>query len=667
MSDDATQAFARPGSAAAWRPGPAELEGARLAEFIRAAGVADLESLQARAAVDPAWFWSAAADDIGVAWQRRPTTILDLAGGAARARWWGGAAFNHALASTEPWARLRPEDEALAWEGEDGEVRRFSWVELDREARRAARRLARLGIGSGSRVGIFLPMLTETVIAVLALGRLGAIFTPIFSGYAAPAVAARLEAFNATHLITADGFYRRGAVIPLKAVADEAVALAPSVRRVIVVPRLAAVPIEMDPERDAPWEDPASLLDAEDASDPVLDAVATTDPEQPYMVIYTSGTTGSPKGTVHVHGGFPIKAAQDLAHTFDLRAGDALCWFTDLGWMMGPWAISGALLLGARLVIYEGAPDWPDPGRLWQLVGTHRITHMGVSPTLIRALRVHGDEPVLAHDRSSLRILGSTGEPWNPDPWDWLFSVVGGGRLPIVNYSGGTEVGGGILGCNLLRPIRSTAFNGPCVGMAADVVDASGAPVRGTVGELAIRQPWPGMTRGFWAEPDDERYLETYWRRVPGLWLHGDFAATDSDGFWYIHGRSDDTLKVAGKRVGPAEVEACAVAHPAVMAAAAIGVPDALKGEAIVVLCVPRPGVAWDPAIALEVSQRVVHELGKPVRPKAVIAVSDLPRTRSGKVMRRVARAAYLGLDPGDLSALENPAAVESIEAAARA
>jgi acetyl-CoA synthetase len=666
MSPEVRRAFARPASEAAWRPGPEQLADARLAGFIRASGAADLEDLQARAVADPAWFWSAATDDIGIAWQLRPTTTLDLAGGPARATWWGGGFFNHALASTEPWARLRPDEEALAWEGEDGQQRTYSWAELDRAARLAARRLAALDIGSGSRVGIFLPMLPETVIAVLALGRLGAVFTPIFSGYAAPAVAARLEAFAATHLITADGFFRRGAVIALKAVADEAVALAPTVRRVIVVRRLPATPIELDRERDVIW-DASDLPDTARGPDLILDHPTSTDPEQPYMVIYTSGTTGLPKGTVHVHGGFPIKAAQDLAHTFDLRAGDALCWFTDLGWMMGPWAISGALLLGARLVIYEGAPDWPDPGRLWQLVAHHRVTHMGVSPTLIRALRIHGDEPVLAHDRSSLRILGSTGEPWNPDPWDWLFSVVGGGRLPIVNYSGGTEVSGGILGCNLLRPIRSTSFNGPCIGMAADIVDATGASVRGTVGELAIRQPWPGMTRGFWAEPDDERYLEAYWRRVPGLWLHGDFAATDVDGYWFIHGRSDDTLKVAGKRVGPAEVEACAVAHPAVMAAAAIGVPDPLKGEAIVVLCVPRPGVAWDPAIALEVSQRVVHELGKPVRPKAVIAVADLPRTRSGKVMRRVARAAYLGLDPGDLSALENPSAVESIQAAGRA
>ena len=401
------------------------------------------------------------------------------------------------------------------------------------------------------------------------------------------------------------------------------------------------------------------------AADPA-DDVPPTDPETPYMVIYTSGTTGQPKGTVHVHGGFPIKAAQDLAHTFDLRRGDALCWFTDLGWMMGPWAISGALLLGARLVMYEGAPDWPDPGRLWSLVARHRITHFGVSPTLIRALRVHGEAPVRDHDLSSLRVIGSTGEPWNPDPWRWCFDVVGGGRLPIVNYSGGTEIGGGIVGCSLLRPIRPTSFNGPCVGMAADIVDGEGRSVRGAVGELAIRAPWPGMTRGFWAEPDDERYLETYWGRIPGLWVHGDWAATDADGYWYIHGRSDDTLKVAGKRVGPAEVEACAVAHPAVAAAAAIGVPDELKGEAIVVLCVPRPGVAWDQTIAHEVGGLVIRDLGKTVRPKAVVAVPDLPRTRSGKIMRRVARAAWLGLDPGDTSALENPASVEAITLAGR-
>jgi acetyl-CoA synthetase len=279
------------------------------------------------------------------------------------------------------------------------------------------------------------------------------------------------------------------------------------------------------------------------------------------MVIYTSGTTGRPKGAVHVHGGFPIKAAQDLAHSFDLRAGETLFWFTDLGWMMGPWSISGSLLLGARLVLFEGTPDFPGPDRLWSIVARHRVTHLGLSPTVVRALIPHGTDPVRAHDRSSLRVLGSTGEPWNPDPWWWFFREVGDGRCPIVNYSGGTEVSGGIVSGNLLTPVKPTSFGGPNVGIAADVIDAAGRPVRGEVGELAIRQPLPGMTRGFWNDPD--RYLEAYWSKVPGVWVHGDWALVDPDGYWYIQGRSDDTLKVAGKRVGPAEVESAAVAHSA--------------------------------------------------------------------------------------------------------
>ncbi len=328
---------------------------------------------------------------------------------------------------------------------------RLSGAELDAAVRHAARGLAAVGVGVGTRVGILLPMLAETAIAVLALGRLGAVFTPIFSGYAAPAVASRLTAFDASHLITADGFLRRGTVVTLKAVADEAVAAAPSVRTVVVVHRLGPDRIDapMVPGRDVDWPTGAGPTIDEPSAD---DEVAPTDPETPYMVIYTSGTTGRPKGTVHVHGGFPIKAAQDLAHTFDLRAGDALCWVTDLGWMMGPWVISGALMLGARLVIYEGAPDWPDAGRLWGLVARHGITHFGVSPTLIRALRAHGEAPVRDHDLRTLRVIGSTGEPWNPDPWRWCFDVAGGGRLPIVNYSGGTEIAGGIVGCSLLRP-----------------------------------------------------------------------------------------------------------------------------------------------------------------------------------------------------------------------
>ena len=383
------------------------------------------------------------------------------------------------------------------------------------------------------------------------------------------------------------------------------------------------------------------------------------------MIIYTSGTTGKPKGAVHVHGGFPVKAAQDLAHCFDLQESDVIFWMTDLGWMMGPWLIAGGLMLGATIVLYDGTPDFPDASRVWSMVERHRITHLGISPTAIRALMRSGEEPVRKHDRSSLFLLGSTGEPWNPDPWWWYFRTVGESRCPIVNYSGGTEIGGGILGCTTWTPIQPGSFTGPCPGMDADVVDDQGKPVRGQVGELVIRKPWPGMTRGFWKDRD--RYLETYWRRWEGIWYHGDWARIDDLGFWYIEGRSDDTLKIAGKRVGPAEVESAAVAHPSVSEAAAIGIPHELKGEAIVVFAILRPGHVASDDLARSISDTIAEHLGKPLRPERVRFVTQLPKTRNAKILRRVIRGAYLGkTDLGDLSSLENPAAVEEVRAAAR-
>jgi acetyl-CoA synthetase len=656
---DRAPIFGRNVADVAWRPGPELLADGRLARFLRATGMADVATLHDRAVDDPGWFWGAAADDMELAWERNPTSVMDAFGGPEWTRWWTGGAFNYARAATQPRAARDPDGEAVAWEGEDGEVRRLTNAGLDAAVRAAAAMLAAEGVGPGDRVGIFLPMLIETVVATLALGRLGAIFSPIFSGYAAPAVAARLRDCDASVLITADGFLRRGGVVAMKAVADEAASQSPSVRRMLVVGRLGERGPETpwNPDRDRWWDE---ALAAVGGTSEVHHG--DTDPETPYMLIYTSGTTGRPKGAVHVHGGFPIKGAQDLAHTFDLRRGDALFWFTDLGWMMGPWAISGSLLLGARLILYEGAPDHPGPDRLWAIVARHGVTHLGLSPTVVRALVGHGTDPVRGHELGSLRVLGSTGEPWDPDSWWWYFREIGGGRLPIVNYSGGTEVSGGIVGCNLVTPIKPASFNGPCPGIAADVVDATGRPLRGEVGELVIRRPQPGMTRGFWNDPD--RYVETYWSRLPGVWVHGDWAVVDPDGYWFIRGRSDDTLKIAGKRVGPAEVEAAATAHPAVVEAAAIGVPHEIKGESIVVVCTLRRGETDDAELRAAIGRRIVADLGKPLKPEAVVFVPALPKTRSGKIMRRVVRAAYLGLDPGDLSALDDPTTIEAIRRA---
>ena len=407
----------------------------------------------------------------------------------------------------------------------------------------------------------------------------------------------------------------------------------------------------MEPGRDVWYDD---LTIAQPSSAETYDS----DADDPFMLIYTSGTTGRPKGTVHVQGGFPIKATQDMAHCFDVGPVDRLLWFTDIGWMMGPWAICGALTIGATLVLFEGVPDHPGPDRLWSVVERHRVTVLGVAPTVVRALMRHGDGPAHAHDLSSLRVLGASGEPWNVDPWQWFLDHIGGGRCPIINYSGGTEVSGGILAGNMLTPLNPCAFAGPCPGMDADVLDENGNSIRNQVGELVVRSPWPGMTRGFWH--DRERYLETYWSRWPNIWVHGDWAEIADDGLWYIRGRSDDTIKLAGKRLGPAEVESALVAHPDVAEAAAIGVPDALKGEALVCFVVLKPGVVDSDELRAALGARVSSDMGRALKPKAVLAITELPKTRNAKVLRRVVRAVYLGEDPGDLSSLDNHGAIEA-------
>jgi len=440
----------------------------------------------------------------------------------------------------------------------------------------------------------------------------------------------------------------------MKETADTAAAVSPTVERVIVFPRLGCR-TGWNSGRDLLWSE---LTEGQPEALPT----ERTDPEDPCLIIYTSGTTGRPKGPVHPHCGFPVKATQDMAHLFDVQEGDVLFWYSDLGWMMGPWAIMGSLTLGAACVLFEGTPDHPHPGRVWELVERHRVTHLGIAPTAIRALMGHGDAWPAKYDLSSLRILGASGEPWNPGPWEWFLRQIGGGRCPIINYSGGTEISGGILGCVTLRPLKPCSFNTVVPGMAADVYDEAARPVRNEVGELVLTNAWPGMTRGFWA--DEERYLETYWSRWPGVWVHGDWALQDDEGYWYILGRSDDTIKVAGKRVGPAEVESAACGHPAVKEAAAIAVPHELKGDAVVVLAVVKPGVEESEALRGEIAEQITACLGKALRPERVLFCDDLPKTRNAKVLRRVIRATYLGQEPGDLSSLENPATVEAVRQA---
>ncbi len=652
-----------------WKPTREHIERAHLTAFMRQHGIGDFAELMRRSTSDIAWFSDAVLNYLDIRFYQPYTQVLDLSEGIPFPRWCVGGKMNivhNCLDKRQtPAERSRA---AIVWEGEEGATRRLTYAELAEQVNKTANALRSLGLGKGDAIGLFMPMTPEIVVALLAIAKIGGVILPLFSGYGAGAVASRLADAGAKALFAADGALRRGKAVEMKSIADEALAQAPTVKHVIVLKR-SGQDVPMQPGRDFWWSE---LIDPQ----PGEAATEVTDAEDLLMLIYTSGTTGKPKGAVHTHCGFPVKAAQDMAFGTDVHPADTMYWMTDMGWMMGPWLVFGTLLLGTTMLLYDGAPDYPTPGRLWQLSERHQVTHLGVSPTLIRALIPHGEAHFEGCDLSALRFFASTGEPWNPEPWKWLFERVGKSRRPIINYSGGTEISGGIVMGNPLLPLKPCAFSAPCPGMAAEVVDENGQPLRNAVGELVLKAPWIGMTRGFWG--DKQRYLETYWSRWPDTWVHGDFAAIDSDGLWYILGRSDDTLKIAGKRLGPAEVESLVVAHPTVVEAAAIGVPDEVKGMALVVFAVLKPdakaeggadsetdkrmGAAALEKVRAELRQAVVAEMGKPLAPRAILFVSDLPKTRNAKVMRRMIRAAYLGQDPGDTSSLVNPQAVDEIK-----
>ena len=640
----------------AWEPTPEYVERANVTRLMRAHGIESIDELRRRSVEDVEWYWDAAVKDLGIEFSVPYERVMDDSRGVPWATWFTGGRVNLVHNCVDRWAdRDDTRDRvALIGESETGDSRSLTFGELRAEVDRAAAGLREAGVGKGDAVAVFMPMVPEAVIAAYAIAKLGAIYLPIFSGFAPSAVAARLQDASAKVVITADGTWRRGKQGLMKAAADEAVAESPTVETVVVLSNLG-VDVPMLTGRDVTWEEfvaphEGARLDCSD-----------TAAEDPFMIAYTSGTTGRPKGAVHVHGGFLVKIASECAYQTDIHAGEVFYWFTDMGWIMGPLSMVGSHANGAAMVMYEGAPDFPEPDRLWASVARHQVAMLGVSPTLIRALKPHGDEWPAKHDLSSLRTLGSTGEPWNPEPYRWLQRVAGGGAVPIINLSGGTEVGACFLSPFPVEPIKVCSLGGPSLGMDVDVFDAEGNSVRGEVGELVCKQAWPGMTRGIWNDPD--RYIETYWSRWPGVWVHGDWAYVDPDGFWFIQGRSDDTLKIAGKRVGPAEVESVLVAHEAVAEAAAVGVPDETKGEAVWCFVVAPGGGDELPG---ELAELVAHDLGRPFKPSRVVLVEALPKTRSAKILRRAVRAVAVGEDPGDMSSAENPQSLDGIRAALR-
>lgn len=660
MSDAEAGQAQDPGAArpdeVAWRPTPQYIEQANVTRAMRHFGAETVDQLRAAATDDIAAWWQWVVDDLSIPFSKPYEQVMDDSGGIEWTKWFTGGEINMTAACVDRWTEDPETSEqwAVVCQRENGEVERLTFTDLRREIDALVLGLRELGVQKGDYVGVFMPMTPRAVIASYAVAKMGAVYLPIFSGFAPSAVAARIGDAGAKVLITADGGARRGKDAPIKPVADEAAALAPTLEHVIVAREQGNV-VDFDPERDVEWEELVKPFRGQTVE------AAATGSEDEVMIGYTSGTTGNPKGSVHVHGGFTVKMVSEVAYQMDVHAGDRFMWVTDMGWIMGPVNMLGAHGLGATMVMMEGAPDWPSPDRMWKLVESEQINELGISPTLIRALRAAGDEHTKGHDLSSLRVLGSTGEPWNEAPYRWLMDVTDG-RLPIINISGGTEVGACFLSPFVVEPIKLCSLGGASLGMDIDVFGADGEPVCGQVGELVCKQAWPAMTRGVLG--DRERYMDSYWRTWPGVWRHGDWAMIDEDGSWFLFGRSDEAINVAGKRLGPAEVENILVGDSRVIEAAAIGVPDETKGEAVWCFVVATPDAADDSSLPDDLKAAVAHELGRPFKPARVVIVPALPKTRSAKILRRMVRATALGEDPGDLSSAENPDSLKAIQAA---
>jgi len=633
-----------------WHPDDDYLHHSNAARLMRRLGVSTANDLRARSVADIGAFWAEVVDDLEIPFHTPYSQVLDLGRGIKWPEWFVGGGLNAVDACLGKWASRTPEAPAVVHEAEDGRTRTLTYAELADQVARLRGGLRARGIGKGDAVAIYLPMAPEAVVATYAVASLGAMLVPLFSGFAAPAIASRVQDAAAKAVITADGTTRRGRQAELLPALRTALDACSSVQTVVVLDNLGTAPALR--EGEVSWDE---LLAGEPDDD-----VEPTTASDVLLLAYTSGTTGRPKGAVHTHAGFVTKTASEVSYGFEMGPGRTFCWITDMGWIMGPLSIFGTHGTGGTLLLYEGSPDVPDTNRLWQLVERHRVSMLGVSPTLIRTLRAAGDPS--RHDLSSVRVLGSTGEPWDPESYEWLARDVFASRVPVINFSGGTEVGGSFLCPYPVEEIRSCSLGGPALGMDVDVVDDRARPVRGEIGELVCRQPWPSMTRGIWNDDEEgSRYHESYWSTFEGLWRHGDYALVDEEGGWFILGRSDDVMNVAGKRVAPAEIESVVAVDEAVAESAVVGIPDETKGEAVWVFYVAKNGQDDEPAVASRLRTRVAEGVGKPFAPSQVVRVERLPKTRSAKILRRAIRAAVLDTDPGDLSGAENPDAVDEI------
>ena len=607
-----------------------------------------LPALLEKAKNDLDWYWEAVEKDIGIVWEKKYHSVSDFSKGKQWAKWFIGGTTNIYASSVDKFARSNPNKLAYVFVSEDDTEKKVTYFELNEQVCKLANGLKSLGIEKGDVVAIYMPMIPEAIFAILACAKIGAIQTVIFSGYSTESLKVRLQDCKAKILFTSNGFFRKGKPISQKKVVIESIRDS-KIKKVLVV----------DYKSVDQYEGNDVFVYYNDLISNQSSSCKTEmlDSESPLFILYTSGTTGKPKGVLHTHGGFSVFAGHQAAYLIDMKEPDVLFWPADIGWITGlTWNVYGLLEIGATSIIYDGAIDWPDINRTWKIIQEHKVTIFGLSPTAIRMFKKEKANPE-SYDLSSIRIMPTTGEPIDQDSWWWLFEKVGDKKIPIMNLSGGTEVGGAFLSVLPGMKLKPSTVGVPCPGIDADVFDDNGKPIRNEKGFVIIKQPWPSMTRSLLN--DDTRYLKTYWSRFPNTWFHGDFAVIDSDELWYLHGRVDDVIKVAGHRLGTTEIEECVISHPQVSDAASISIPDSVTGEAIVVFCVLNSEKGQD--FENELKEYVSDKIGKIAKPKTVKILSELPKTRTGKIMRRLLKSKLLGEPLGDLSGLENPHVLNQI------
>ena len=618
-------------------------------QFMKKHNISSLDELSIKSKNNLEWFWESVDKDIGIIWDEPYTKTLDMSNGIAWSKWFVNGKTNIYKSSVEKFAKQTPNKIAYHFISENGIETKLSYFELNSKVSKLANGLKSLGIKKGDIIAIYLPMIEEAIVSILAAAKIGAIQTIIFSGYSSESLQIRLQDCHAKILLTSDGFNRKGKSVSQKTTIESAI-IDTDIEKIIMVSYMGID--QYKKSKKIQFYDELISTQSDSCDTEIMDS------EDPLFILYTSGTTGKPKGVIHTHGGFSVFAGHQASYLVDIHQNDTLFWPADVGWITGlVWNVYGLLIMGASAIIYDGALDYPTEDRIWQILSKHKATIFGISPTAVRLFKKNNAQPLKKYSLDKLRNIPTTGEPLDEDSWWWLFEKVGNKKIPIMNLSGGTEIGGAMLSVFPGMKLKPSTVGIPVPGMNLDIVDDDGNSVREKNGYLVIKSPWPAMTRGLLH--DDDRYIKTYWSRFENIWFHGDYVFADSDNLWYMHGRTDDVINVSGHRMSTSEIEHIVISHKKISDAASISIPDAITGEAIVVFFVADKKKYTN--LEFEVIEHISKRIGKIAKPKHVFQLSDLPKTRTGKIMRRLLKTKLMGEELGDLSSLENPDILEEI------